>query len=103
MSYPNSPGFKAPGPSQQAARAMSGTAKTLRARVLECFRNSPAGLTADEAAAQLGETVLAIRPRVTELHRLGEIRATAMRRPNSSGMMATVWALSPPLPNGGVR
>jgi hypothetical protein len=100
MSYPNSPGFKAPGPSQQAARAMSGTAKTLRARVLECFRDAPNGLTADQVATQLGETVLATRPRCSELYQLGEIPPTPERRANTSGLLATVWTLATPLPGG---
>lgn len=37
LDYPNAPGFKAPGPSEQAAKAVEGMAKTLREKV----RNVP--------------------------------------------------------------
>ena len=52
---------------------------------------NPGGLTADEIAADLGESVLSIRPRVSELHRLGMIEKTKVRRRNASGMSASVW------------
>lgn len=91
LPYPSSPGFKVAGPSQQAATVVAGTAKALRERALECFKAAPAGLTADEVAAELDASVLAIRPRVAELHRTAKIEDTTKRRKNHSGMSATVW------------
>ena len=96
--YPASPGFKTSGPSQDAAQAVSSTAKTLRDQVLKIIAAAPAGLSADAAADLLGKFVLSVRPRVSELHRLGEIQSTAQRVKNASGMSATVWVQSPPLP-----
>jgi predicted ArsR family transcriptional regulator len=96
--YPDTPGFKAPGPSQDAAKAISGTAARMRAMVLQKIAQRPA--TADEIAHELGLSVLSVRPRVSELKRAGEIRQTTMRRKNDSGMTATVWQLAPPLPGG---
>jgi predicted ArsR family transcriptional regulator len=99
--YPDTPGFKAPGPSQDAAKAISGTAARMRAAVLAKIAQRPA--TADEIAHELGLSVLSVRPRVSELKRAGEIRQTTTRRKNESGMTATVWQLAPPLPGGGSR
>jgi len=50
-------------------------------------------LTADETAALMDKTVLAIRPRFAELHKDGVIRDTGERRRNESGKSAVVWAL----------
>src|ERR1700683_5005017 len=91
--YPNAPGFKAPGPSSEAARIVTAPAARLRDRVLECFKDEPTGRTADEVATLLNCSILSVRPRVAELHRAGRIEHTAARRKNNSGMSATVWRL----------
>jgi len=96
--YPDQPGFKAHGPSEQAAAAIAGIAKTLRDQVRNTIAAAPQGLTADEVATKLNKSVLSVRPRVAELHRQGEIRQTGTRGKNASGMTASVWVLSPPLP-----
>jgi hypothetical protein len=96
--YPTTPGFKAAGPSEQAATAISNTVKTLREQVLKTISEAPTGLSADAVAERLGKSVLSVRPRVSELRRLGEIRPTTQRAKNQSGMTATVWVQSPPLP-----
>jgi predicted ArsR family transcriptional regulator len=67
----------------------------LRARVLELLAATPAGLTADEIAAKLAESVLAIRPRVSELFHAGLIEKTGARRRNASGLSAHVWKKAP--------
>ena len=63
----------------------------LRALVLELLAAVPSGLTADEIAAKLAESVLAVRPRVSELFHAGVIEKTGERRPNASGLNAHVW------------
>jgi DNA-binding IclR family transcriptional regulator len=63
----------------------------LRALVLQMLAAVPCGLTADEIAAKLGESVLAVRPRVSELFHAGLIEKTGERRPNASGLNAHVW------------
>jgi predicted ArsR family transcriptional regulator len=98
--YPDAPGFKTAGPSQDAAKAISGKANRMRAAVLAKIAQCPAGATADEIAHDLGLSVLSVRPRVSELNRSGEIRQTGTRRKNDSGMTATVWQLAPTLPGG---
>lgn len=95
--YPNAPGFKVGGTSQEAAGRMAPAAKTLRARALACIARAPRGLTADEVAAELRASPFAVRPRVTELNRLGLIERAEGRGRNTSGMTATIWRLAKPL------
>jgi predicted ArsR family transcriptional regulator len=90
MSYPNSPGFKTDGTSREAADKMRRPALTLRDRVLDLLSQGYR-LTADEIADVLHESILSIRPRVSELHRRGLVQRSSVRRKNPSGMQAHVW------------
>lgn len=98
--YPLSPGYRELTTSLDAAKAIHNHAQTLKDRILALLGGYPAGLTPDEAADLLNETVLGCRPRLTELKILGKIVATGERRKNKSGLMAKVWKLAPqnPLP-----
>lgn len=87
--YPNSPGWKKRGTSSEAARAIKPHANTLRNQVLEVLQHEE--MTADEAAAAIGKTPFSVRPRITELFRLGLIEETGVRRLNDSGSFAAVW------------
>ncbi|WP_079569482.1 hypothetical protein [Bradyrhizobium erythrophlei] len=93
--YPDAPGFKVAGPSEQAAKAITGSANKMRAAVLAQIAQYPGGATADEIAKDLNLLVLSVRPRVSELNRNGEIQQTGARRKNESGMTATVWRVRP--------
>jgi hypothetical protein len=89
MSYPNSPGYKSSGTSSIAARRIARHATALRDRVCALLKtNYPASFTSDEIADRLGESILSVRPRVTELLRRGVIIKTESRRKNASGMSA---------------
>lgn len=91
-SYPASPGFKETTTSRDAAHSIKGRAEQLRERVLaEIVGAGALGLTADECAVRINETVLAVRPRVTELFKMGKIRRSGVRRKNESGMTAHVY------------
>ena len=90
--YPFTPGAKTCGTSRDSADRIADRAATLRARVLAVLTG--AELTPDEIAARLAETPFAIRPRCSELLRMGAIRKTALRRPNLSGHSATVLAVA---------
>lgn len=94
MSYPSTPGSKTTGPSADSARKVAGVADILRLKVMALLKREH--LTADEVAEQLGETVLSIRPRVSELKRMGMVIATGARRFNASGHSATVWRATNP-------
>jgi len=93
--YPDRPGFKAPGPSQDAADAFASPAGQIRAQVLAVVKSAHAGISADEIATLLNRSILSVRPRVSELKHQGLIRETGERRRNASGMTATVWRASP--------
>jgi hypothetical protein len=96
--YPASPGFKVPGPSEDAAKSVAGIATKLRAAVLAQIAACPGGATADEIAGQLNVSILSVRPRCSELKRGGQIEATGARRRNASGMSATVWRVASSAP-----
>jgi hypothetical protein len=93
--YPDAPGFKVRGPSEQAALAIADTAKTLRDQVRDVIAAAPRGLTADEVAEKLNRSILSVRPPVAELHRKGDIRPSDGRGRNESGTSASLWVMSP--------
>ena len=94
LAYPNTPGWTEPTTSRDAAKAMSSRSGILCERVLRAIGNAgPAGLTADQAVARIGETVLAVRPRLTELKWSGKIERTGERRANASSIKAQVWRM----------
>jgi hypothetical protein len=85
------PGYKEHTTSKAAAAKMASRAPTLRDLVLVAITDVwPAGLTADEAAEAVVCTVLAVRPRLSELKAMGKIIPTAITRPNVSGVQARV-------------
>ena len=96
LRYPDTPGFKELTTSRDAADVMKREAENLRDLVLAAIDGSgPRGLTADEVALRLNKSVLAIRPRLTELgpRHFDKIERTGERRWNSSGMKAAVWRI----------
>lgn len=91
MSYPQTPGSYPVDTSVEAAETVD--ADTLRRQVLVVLDRWRDGLTADEVAAVLGRDRLAIRPRLSELKRLGLVRDSGIRRPNRSGRSAAVMVM----------
>lgn len=91
--YPDVPGFKEGTTSREAALAMNSEAGILRERCMGALRRR-GPLTADEIADELGRSVLAVRPRLSELKRDGRVVDTGDRRMNASGKRAAVLALS---------
>ena len=87
VSYPFRAGFKKHGTSSEAAPTATETA-TLRDQVLAALRVRD--MTSDECAEVLGKSPFSIRPRLTELQRLGRVAETDQRRRNASGKMAAV-------------
>lgn len=93
--YPALPGFKRPGTSQEAARAVYGRATNVREAIYRVIAASPAGLTADEAAAAVGRKPSYCRPRLSELVKAGRIAPSGLRRRNETGLSAAVWVVTP--------
>lgn len=89
--YPHSAGYQNTDTSKAAAESIP--AHLLRAKVLREFERRGA-MTADECASALHSSVLSIRPRVTELGKLGRLVATSERRTNASGRKAIVWRVA---------
>lgn len=80
------------GPSNIAGARIKPRVTTLKDKVLTVLRRYPSGLTADEVAEFCGASMLAIRPRVSELKNDGMIEDTGKRRKNpTSRMSATIW------------
>lgn len=91
--YPSAPGFKDRDTSKQAAAAIAPVAATVRDLVADCYLFwGP--MTADEVAGRLGLSILTVRPRVTELVKLGVIVDSGTRRRNASGRTAKVYQIS---------
>ena len=103
LAYPHTPGIKTEHPetSKEAATVMVSRAKTLREEVERQLGGRP--MTADECAEAMGESVLSIRPRLSELRKLKRIEDTGDRRPNASGHSAAVWRTSKPLVQSEMR
>jgi hypothetical protein len=75
MPYPDRPGWKAKG-----------------ASVHDFLRDRfPAAFSADQIADGLGETILSVRPGVSELKKMRAIEAVSQRHKNQSGMSAHCW------------
>lgn len=89
--YPYFPGARKTDTSQEAARDIAPKADFLREKVLIALKLRP--MSADDCAAELGEDKLSIRPRFSELSKLGRIEDTGRRTLNKSGKKAIVWGL----------
>src|SRR5258705_13088158 len=101
MGYPATPGYKAPGTSREAALQVTARAQTLRDLVHNFMKSRyPAAFSADQVAEALGETILSVRPRMSELHRHGKIQCTGARRKNQSGMTANCYRAIDPSEEG---
>lgn len=88
--YPEVAGWKEPTTSREAAETVE--VSLLQRAVCGCL-DAHGAMTADECAAQLGLSILAIRPRFSELRALGLILDTGERHLNRSGKRAAVWTL----------
>jgi hypothetical protein len=90
--YPGEPGWKGTDTSREAALAIASQAKTLRDSVLNVLMDiAPSALSADQVAIRLQRSPLSIRPRISELRRLGLVERTEQRVTNESGMTACLW------------
>src|SRR5687767_10188875 len=80
-----------PATSHEAARSVDAT--RLEAVCLDALRNAPAGLTSEELAEKLGESLVTVSPRLRPLANKGFIEAVG-RRPNRSRRLAIVWKVN---------
>jgi len=87
--YPNVPSPGKTDTSYDAAVAIMPRVQTLRDRALVVIRERPS--TSDECAEAMNESILAVRPRCSELFTLGLIRDSGLRRKMASGRSGIVW------------
>jgi len=87
--YPDACGHKATDTSKAAAEAMQSKAGCLREQCLELLYKGD--YTADELAAILGKSILAIRPRISELVAQRKIWDSGKRHANETMKKAIVW------------
>jgi hypothetical protein len=80
--YPESPGSKAPGTSQEAAAAIAPSVKRCHGIILQELASAgDRGLTADEVAKLIERSPFFVRPRFSELRAKGAIVPVGIRRP----------------------
>lgn len=95
--YPDAPGAKERTTSLEAALTVAKDILQRRQRVLDAVRAREG--SADEIAERLGVSPLSVRPRLSELRKLGLIEPSGRRVRNASGASAHVWrakTTSPP-------
>jgi DNA-binding MarR family transcriptional regulator len=93
--YPDAPGHRNVDTSIAAAEALTPKLGRLQRMALEAIGEAGThGLTADELAARLQCDRWTIQPRTSELRRKGLIEDSGQRRPNSTGKLAIVWAVT---------
>lgn len=87
--YPDAPGWKGRETSRAAAEGMAPRAATLRERVLIAIRAKPG--SPEQVAKRIGEPVMNVRPRCSELARKNLIEDTGVRAVAQGGRKAIVW------------
>jgi predicted HTH transcriptional regulator len=78
------------GTSDEAARAIAPRIAVLQGKALGALRDRGPH-TADQVAEILGEDVLTIRPRISELFKMNKIEKTGGRAPSSRGRASWIW------------
>lgn len=84
---------------REAALAVKPRVKTQRERVLDALADGPA--TPEVISARIEATgvramLMSVRPRCSELMRLGEIVDSGLRGPGAGGCKAIIWRLATP-------
>lgn len=95
--YPDAPGWKARDTSRAAAAGVAEKAKSLRERVLDAVCARPG--TPEQIAKRIGEPLMNVRPRLSELAAKGLVEDSGLRGPAVGGRQAIIWRkpLSGPL------
>lgn len=94
---PTAAGYKAAGPSAEAAQHVRLTVKIIRARIIAHMRSAGRPVSADETAEAIGLSILSVRPRFSEMHKDGVIYDTGERGINeTSGRTCSLWLMTAP-------
>lgn len=93
LHYPHRAGWKKRNTARSAARSADQRKHSLQHAIITALR-AMGPMTTDECAARLGEGVLTVRPRFSELSKQQKVSDSGERRPNASGRTAIVWELN---------
>lgn len=89
--YPFEPGFTNTTTSKQAANDLKPRQRQLQQRVLDSIRASVFGMTPEQVAEAIGESVYSVRPRCSELARKGLIEDSGRRGRTEFGKASISW------------
>ena len=89
FTYPQQPGFKAPGTSAEAATAIAGSTAAARQAILDLL-NDMGPMSADQISDHFGWRITYGRPRVSELKTMGLVDKAGTTR-NDTGKNANLW------------
>lgn len=87
-------GYQNTDTSHAAALAIEPKAATIRKRIVEHLRTINTPISADDTAEALALSVLAVRPRFSELRESGRILDSGQRGTNRSGRTCILWKLN---------
>lgn len=89
--YPYRPGSKGTDTSEAAARKIhrNSRAELLRNIILQELENGPA--TNEEIAERIKEDITSVRPRMSQLRRMGLIDDSGKRISNEKGNLVIIW------------
>lgn len=93
LSYPHAPGSKGGETSRAAAEGIAPRVDGLRGQVLAAIRQRPG--TPEQLAHRIGEPLMNVRPRCSELKAKGLIRDSGRRATAMGGRRAVVWEAVP--------
>jgi len=91
---PDGAGYRNTDTSYAAALEIEPKAATIRKRIIEHMRTINAPISADDTAEALALSVLAVRPRFSELRESGRIVDSNQRGTNRSGRSSILWKLN---------
>lgn len=89
--YPDTPGHKGTATSRQAAHDIKPKQRHLQQRVLDSIRASIFGMSPEQIAEAIGESVYSVRPRCSELARKGLIKDSGRRGKTDFGKASISW------------
>jgi predicted transcriptional regulator len=79
---------------QQAAEFIAPKVTGLRLKALESLASAQSGLTGSQVADKMGAWLYSVKPRLTELDRMGLIEDSERREKNDRGRQEIVWQIT---------
>lgn len=93
--YPNAAGYKDSDCSKEAALHVNRKLRKRQEEVLNALRKCFNGATSEEIALMVGRPALSIKPRLSELLKLGLVRKSGRKGKTELGGNCTIWEIMP--------